>query len=143
MHLRLMGYLLLVGVRESGRRCMVLARAGTAPAGSTDAVAALRERVDGEVRFDEGSRAAYSTDASNFRQVPIGVVLPRTIEAAIEAVAVCREHGPPVVNRGGGPHPAREGPKEALLPPFSKNSPPPDSLDRGRRPGPVEARSVV
>ena len=38
----------------------------------------LRERVDGEVRFDEGSRAAYSTDASNFRQVPIGVVIPRT-----------------------------------------------------------------
>src|SRR3954469_3719650 len=91
MHLRLMGYLLLVGVRESGRRCMVLARAGTAPAGSTDAVAALRERVDGEVRFDEGSRAAYSTDASNFPPVPIGVVLPRTIEARSEPVPVCRE----------------------------------------------------
>ena len=39
---------------------------------------ALRGRVDGEVRFDSGSRAAYSTDASNYRQVPIGVVVPRT-----------------------------------------------------------------
>ena len=50
----------------------------------------LRDRVDGEVRFDAGTRGAYSTDASNFRQVPIGVVLPRTPEAAVEAVAVCR-----------------------------------------------------
>lgn len=47
----------------------------------------MRERVDGEVRFDEGTRAAYSTDASNFRQVPIGVVLPRSVEAAVEAVS--------------------------------------------------------
>ena len=33
----------------------------------------LGERVDGEIRFDAGSRAAYSTDASNYRQVPIEV----------------------------------------------------------------------
>jgi FAD/FMN-containing dehydrogenase/Fe-S oxidoreductase len=62
----------------------------------------LRDRVDGEVRFDAGARAAYSTDASNFRQVPIGVVLPRTVDAAAEAVAVCRGHGAPVLSRGGG-----------------------------------------
>ncbi|WP_128801693.1 MULTISPECIES: FAD-binding and (Fe-S)-binding domain-containing protein [unclassified Streptomyces] len=64
--------------------------------------AALRERVDGEIRFDAGSRAAYSTDASNFRQTPIGVVVPRTPEAAAEAVAVAREHDAPVLSRGGG-----------------------------------------
>ena len=64
--------------------------------------AALRERVDGEVRFDAGSRAAYSTDASNFRQTPIGVVVPHTPEAAAEAVAVAREHDAPVLSRGGG-----------------------------------------
>ncbi|MER6005711.1 FAD-binding protein [Nonomuraea angiospora] len=50
----------------------------------------LAARVDGEVRFDAGSRAAYAHDASNYRQVPIGVVIPRTIDAAVEAVAVCR-----------------------------------------------------
>jgi FAD/FMN-containing dehydrogenase/Fe-S oxidoreductase len=61
----------------------------------------LRRRVDGEVRFDPGSRGAYSTDASNYRQVPLGVVVPRTVEAAVEAVAVCREHGAPVLSRGG------------------------------------------
>ncbi len=63
---------------------------------------ALQERVDGEVRFDAGSRAAYATDASNFRQVPIGVVVPRSVDAAVEAVAVAREHGAPVLSRGGG-----------------------------------------
>ncbi len=63
---------------------------------------ALEERVDGEVRFDAGTRGAYSTDASNFRQIPIGVVIPRTVDAAAEAVAVCREHGAPILSRGGG-----------------------------------------
>ena len=63
---------------------------------------ALLERVDGEVRFDAGTRGAYSTDGSNFRQVPIGVVVPHTVEAAVAAVAVCREHGAPVLSRGGG-----------------------------------------
>ena len=39
--------------------------------------AVLRSRVRGEVRFDDGDRALYSTDASNYRQIPIGVVVPR------------------------------------------------------------------
>jgi FAD/FMN-containing dehydrogenase len=39
---------------------------------------------------------------SNFRQVPIGVVLPRTVEAGAAAVAVCRKHGVPLVSRSGG-----------------------------------------
>ncbi|MGW0176358.1 FAD-binding and (Fe-S)-binding domain-containing protein [Rhodococcus sp. NPDC003322] len=62
---------------------------------------ALRGQVRGEVRFDPGSRAAYSTDASNYRQVPIGVVVPTTPDDAAAAVAVCREHDVPVLSRGG------------------------------------------
>jgi FAD/FMN-containing dehydrogenase/Fe-S oxidoreductase len=62
----------------------------------------LAEAVDGEVRFDAAARGAYSTDGSNFRQVPIGVVLPRTVEAAVAAVAVCRSRGVPLLSRGGG-----------------------------------------
>jgi FAD/FMN-containing dehydrogenase/Fe-S oxidoreductase len=58
--------------------------------------------VDGEVRFDAGTRGAYSTDGSNFRQVPLGVVLPRTVDAAAAAVAVCREHDVPLLSRGSG-----------------------------------------
>ena len=38
----------------------------------------LKAAVQGEVRFDDGSRALYATDASNYRQIPIGVVLPKS-----------------------------------------------------------------
>jgi len=62
----------------------------------------LRRRIRGEVRFDDGSRALYATDASNYRQVPIGVVVPRTPEDVVEAVAAAREHGAPLTMRGGG-----------------------------------------
>ena len=62
----------------------------------------LRRQVDGEVRFDPGSRGTYSTDASNYRQVPIGAVVPRSVAAGEATVRVCREHGVPVFSRGGG-----------------------------------------
>ncbi|MGH7593374.1 MAG: FAD-binding oxidoreductase, partial [Gemmatimonadales bacterium] len=62
----------------------------------------LRERTSGEVRFDSGSRAAWSTDASNYRHVPIGVVLPRTIDDVIATVALCHKYGAPITSRGGG-----------------------------------------
>jgi FAD/FMN-containing dehydrogenase len=62
----------------------------------------LRGTVVGEVRFDAGSRALYSTDASNYRQVPLGVVIPRHAADVIATHAACREHGAPIVNRGGG-----------------------------------------
>src|SRR3954471_5985316 len=63
---------------------------------------ALRAVVSGEVRFDAGARAAYSADASNYRQVPIGVVLPRSAADIEAAVGVCREHGAPILPRGCG-----------------------------------------
>lgn len=62
----------------------------------------LTAAVDGEVRFDPGSRAAYSTDASNYRALPFGVVLPRSPEDAVRAIEVCRAHDMPVLSRGGG-----------------------------------------
>jgi len=62
----------------------------------------LRQRTQAEVRFDDGSRALYATDSSNYRQVPIGVVVPRSIDDIVETVAVCREFNAPVLGRGGG-----------------------------------------
>lgn len=62
----------------------------------------LRRRIRGEVRFDPGSRALYATDASNYRQVPIGVVLPRNIDEVVETVECCRHFGVPLLSRGGG-----------------------------------------
>jgi FAD/FMN-containing dehydrogenase len=70
---------------------------------AADALASeLRVVVRGEVRFDAGTRALYATDASNYRQVPIGVVIPRDLDDVVEAVAVCRRHGAPILGRGGG-----------------------------------------
>src|SRR3954467_5019448 len=62
----------------------------------------LRRSVRGEVRFDSGSRALYATDASNYRQVPFGVVSPVDPEDVIAAGAACRRHGAPIVHRGAG-----------------------------------------
>lgn len=81
---------------------------------------ALRARVDGEVRFDSGTRAAYSTDASNFRQVPIGVVVPRTPEDAVTAITVAREHGAPVLSRGGATSLAGQCTNNAVVIDWSK-----------------------
>lgn len=62
----------------------------------------LRREVRGEVRFDRGSRAMYSTDGSNYRQIPIGLVVPRDAEDVVAAMAACRKYGAPVLPRGGG-----------------------------------------
>jgi FAD/FMN-containing dehydrogenase/Fe-S oxidoreductase len=62
----------------------------------------LRKKISGEVRFDDGSRALYSTDASNYRQIPIGVVLPKTEEDIINTINICRQYGAPILSRGGG-----------------------------------------
>lgn len=63
--------------------------------------AALRRAVRREVRFDDGSRAIYPTDGSNYRQVPIGVVLPRDADDDVAGIAVCRRFGAPVLPCGG------------------------------------------
>src|SRR5574339_525107 len=63
--------------------------------------ASLRNALHGEVRFDRGMRAAYASDASNYRQVPIGVVLPRSVEDIVAAMRACAENDVPVLPRGG------------------------------------------
>jgi FAD/FMN-containing dehydrogenase len=62
----------------------------------------LQASVSGEVRFDDGSRALYASDGSNYRQVPIGVVIPRTVEDVVQTVALCHAHNVPLLPRGGG-----------------------------------------
>jgi FAD/FMN-containing dehydrogenase/Fe-S oxidoreductase len=63
---------------------------------------ALRRRIAGDVDFSTGGRALYATDASNYRQVPVGVVMPRTTDDVPEIVHTCREHGVPILPRGAG-----------------------------------------
>lgn len=63
---------------------------------------ALRRNVRGDVKFDNGSRALYATDGSNYRHVPIGIVLPHDADDVLTAIATCREFGAPLLCRGGG-----------------------------------------
>lgn len=67
---------------------------------ATQLEAELRRMVRGEVRFDAGTRAMYSTDASNYRQVPIGLVLPKDAEDVERTLAACRKFDAPVFSRG-------------------------------------------
>ena len=64
--------------------------------------AELQRALEGEVRFDAGSRAAYTVDGSNYRQAPIGVVIPKSLEDVAQTVTACRKFGAPVLSRGGG-----------------------------------------
>ncbi len=62
----------------------------------------LRKNIEGEVRFDDGSRALYATDSSNYRQIPIGVVIPKSESDIIATVAICRKYRAPLLSRGCG-----------------------------------------
>ncbi|HET6933247.1 MAG TPA: FAD-binding oxidoreductase, partial [Candidatus Angelobacter sp.] len=80
----------------------------------------MRGAISGEVRFDDGSRALYATDGSNYRQVPIGVVIPKSIEDVIQTVALAREFGAPILARGGGTSLAGQCCNVAVVIDFSK-----------------------
>jgi FAD/FMN-containing dehydrogenase/Fe-S oxidoreductase len=75
----------------------------------------LRARLRGEVQFGPGDRAMYATDASNYRQIPIGVVRPLDTEDLVETVRVCRDHGAPVTMRGGGTSLAGQATNSAVI----------------------------
>jgi FAD/FMN-containing dehydrogenase/Fe-S oxidoreductase len=87
---------------------------------SSALAAELRARIRGEVRFGAGDRALYSTDASNYRQVPIGVVIPRDVDDVLQTIARCRQYGAPVLPRGGGTSLAGQTCNVAVVIDFSK-----------------------
>ncbi|HTW60960.1 MAG TPA: FAD-binding and (Fe-S)-binding domain-containing protein [Terracidiphilus sp.] len=62
----------------------------------------LRKNLRGEVRFDRGARALYAADASNYRQLPIGVIFPRDAADVEAGLAACRATGAAVLPRGAG-----------------------------------------
>ena len=83
--------------------------------------AELRKSVRGEVRFGDGDRALYSTDSSNYRQIPIGVVIPCDRTDAIATVAACRKFGAPITCRGGGTSLAGQCCNVAVIIDFTKH----------------------
>jgi FAD/FMN-containing dehydrogenase/Fe-S oxidoreductase len=98
-------------------------RGGMSATASVD-VRGLRQRlekvVEGEVRFDAGTKALYATDASNYRQVPLGVVIPKTLEDVVATHRACHEFGAPVLPRGGGTSLSGETVNFAIVIDFSK-----------------------
>src|ERR1700694_5777799 len=62
----------------------------------------LRRNITADVLFDAFNRGRYATDASFYQIMPLGVVVPRTMDEALRALAIARDDGRKVTPRGGG-----------------------------------------
>ncbi len=116
------------------------------PPPDVDAAALARElshSVRGAVRFDDGSRALYATDASNYRQVPIGVVLPESAEDVERAIAICRRFGAPVLTRGAGTSLAGQCCNVAVVLDFSRHVNRVLAVDSAKRLARVEPGAIL
>jgi FAD/FMN-containing dehydrogenase/Fe-S oxidoreductase len=90
--------------------------------GAALALGADLERALGTAAdFTPQARALYAADASNYRQVPIGVVYPRSRDEVAETVRICREHEAPIIARGGGTSLAGQGCNVAVCIDFSRH----------------------
>ena len=93
----------------------------------------LKRAVRGEVRFDRGSRALYATDGSNYRQIPIGLVIPCDVDDVVAAVGACRKFGAPILPRGAGTSLAGQCCNVAVVLDFTKHMNQIIELDPGRK----------
>jgi FAD/FMN-containing dehydrogenase/Fe-S oxidoreductase len=131
-------------VRPAARGTREAAEFVPFPAASADALArALAARISGEVRFGSGDRALYATDGSNYRQVPIGVVVPKSVEDVIETVRLCREFRAPFLSRGGGTSLAGQCCNTAVVVDYSKYLDHVLTIDAERRVAWVEPGTVL
>ena len=80
----------------------------------------LRRSIDGEVRADNAALALYAADASVYRQVPLGVVIPRHEGDVMRTLALARENRLPILARGGGTALAGQACNAAIVLDFSK-----------------------
>jgi len=83
--------------------------------GATALAERLRRELDAEVLFDRASRGRYSTDASIYQLEPIGIVLPRSEEAARGALSIAAQAGVPILPRGAGSSQCGQAVGEALI----------------------------
>ncbi len=86
------------------------------------AVAArLRRETAAELLFSAADRGRYATDASIYQVMPLGVVVPRSVDDVAATLAVARAHGVPVLARGGGTSQCGQTVNRALVLDFSKH----------------------
>ncbi|HWU92046.1 MAG TPA: FAD-binding oxidoreductase, partial [Sphingomicrobium sp.] len=114
---------------------------------SADAAKALQADLEralkASVDFGRQARALYATDASNYRQVPIGVIYPRSRQEVVEAVRICREHDAPILARGGGTSLAGQGCNVAVCIDFSRHLHHVIDIDPGARTARVEPGCIL
>ena len=103
----------------------------------------LRSRLRGEVRFDNSARALYATDGSNYRQVPIGVVVPNDTDDVLATIDACRAFNAPLLCRGAGTSLAGQCCNVALVLDFSKYMARIIEIDPARRIARVEPGVVL
>jgi FAD/FMN-containing dehydrogenase/Fe-S oxidoreductase len=113
------------------------------PVGAEALAKTLAENVEGEVRFGDGDRALYAADAGNYRQVPIGVVIPRTVEDVERTLAICRGFGVPILARGGGTSLAGQSCNVAVVMDFSKYLHEVLEIDRENRRARVQPGTIL
>jgi FAD/FMN-containing dehydrogenase/Fe-S oxidoreductase len=109
------------------------ARAHDTFSGSEKLEQQLRAQIRGEVRFDASSKALYATDASNYRHIPIGVVIPRDEDDVIATVTICRSLNAPILTRGAGTSLAGQGCNAAVILDFSRYMNKMGEIDVARR----------
>jgi len=118
-------------------------RTALAPEAARALEADLGRAVKGEVRFDAGSRALYATDGSNYRQAPIGVVVPRDREDVERTVELVRKYQAPLLGRGCGTSLAGQCCNVAVVMDFSKYMHAVLSIDPDARLGTVQPGCVL
>src|SRR3979490_1219714 len=81
----------------------------------------LAREITGDVFFDSFNRGRYATDASFYQVMPLRVVVPRTIDEALRALAICRDAGRIVTPRGGGTSQCGQTINDGIVIDFSKH----------------------
>jgi FAD/FMN-containing dehydrogenase/Fe-S oxidoreductase len=89
--------------------------------GSTTLEDRLAREITGDVFFDPFNRGRYATDASFYQIMPAGVVVPRSIDEALRALAICRDDGRIVTPRGGGTSQCGQTVNDGIVIDFSKH----------------------
>src|SRR6185369_5363200 len=103
----------------------------------------LHAAVRGEIRFGGGGLGKYASDASNYRMVPLGVILPRDADDVVAAVAACRKYGAPIFARGGGTAIPGQTVNDGVLFDFSKYMNRIHELDPANKRARVEPGTVL
>src|SRR5258708_36661584 len=103
----------------------------------------LGAAITGDVFFDPFNRGRYATDASFYQIMPLGVVVPRSLDEALRALAICRNDGRIVPPRGGGTSQCGQTVNDGIVIDFSKHLNRIISLDVGNRSCVVEPGIVL